>query len=339
MKGLFRAELLRLRKRRSLQVIVLAVPLLVAVISVLGYNSIYDYESLQLDPERYRQELIDSGYVLGLPPEEAEALLDQEVANYLLQMEQQAEQTRLARASFTFPYSLTMALGTGVFLLLALVLLTATTIGDEFGWGTIRTSLLASTNRRRFLLVRLLALVVTSGVILGLLLLVGAILPFLLNIPPTKLPTTLPSFDPAAFLVLLAGEAIAGIAVIAFAALVSVMFRSGALALLAVLVWVALEAAILTFLTRFPNFAGTYAEDGTFTPGTETWLLDAFPLHGITTLMQTASAAASGLARYPGEVISRDLSPVGVPIAAFATLAVVLGAFAFRRFQGMDIVE
>jgi ABC-type transport system involved in multi-copper enzyme maturation permease subunit len=336
-RGFMRAELLRLRKRRSLQVIVFAVPVLVAVITVLGYNSIY--EEPPFDPAAYRQELIDSGYLLGMPPDQAEALLQEAVESYRMNMEQQAEQTRLTRAQFAFPRSLTMALGTGVFILLALVLLTATTIGDEFNWATIRTTLLASANRRRFLLVRFAAIVTMSLLIFGMLLLVGTVVPLALNIPASKLPPTMPAFDTVALLVMLGGEAVAGLAVIAFAALVTLLLRSGALTLVSVLVWVAVEAAILTLLTRFPNFAGTWSNEGVFTPGSESWVLDVFPLRAITTLMQAAATAASGLPAYPGQPITRDLGAVGVPILSFSILAVVFAAMAFRRFQRMDIVE
>ena len=54
-----------------------------------------------------------------------------------------------------------------MFVLLALVLLTATTIGDEFGWGTIRTTLLGSSHRWRILLVRLGALWLTVAALIS----------------------------------------------------------------------------------------------------------------------------------------------------------------------------
>lgn len=336
MIGLARAELLRLRKRRSLQVIVLAVPLLVAVIMVLGYNSIY--EPPPFDEAAFRQEMLDGGFGVGMPPDELEGLLDEVVASQREQYALQEESTRPSRAAFTFPRSLTMALGTGVFILLALVLLTAATIGDEFGWGTIRTSLLASSSRRRFLLVRLGAIVVASVVILGMLLAVGTIVPLVLNIPAAKLPASMPAFDSGALLAMLAGEAIAGVAVIAFAAMITLLMRNGALALVAALVWLAVEAALLTLLMRFREFGGTYDEAG-LTPGALAWVLEAFPVRGLTTLTQTAARAASGLPSYPGEAISRDFSIVAVPIVSFMILSAVLAVVSFRRFQRMDIVE
>jgi ABC-type transport system involved in multi-copper enzyme maturation permease subunit len=328
--GLVKAEWLRLRKRRSLQVIVLGLPLLVGVIFVLGYNSIY--EQPPFDEAAFRQELIDGGFAEGMPPEELDALLAETIESQRQSYAQQEESERFTRASYSFPYSLVLVLGNGTFVLVALMLLTATTIGDEFGWATMRTSLLASSRRRRFLLVRLGSVVLAGLAIFGMLLLAGTLLPVLLNIPPSKLPATPPPFDVGAFLALLGGELVAGLAVIAFAAFITLLFRRGGLALISVLVYVAIEAAVLLFLLRFPNFS-----EGE--PPPDAWLLDAFPLRGLTRLIQTTSMAANGFPGYFGEVVSRDFSSAAVPITSFAILAVVLGALAFRRFQRMDIVE
>jgi len=335
--GLIRAELLRLRRRRSLQVIVLGLPLLVGVIFVLGYNSIYEMPAF--DEAAFRQEMIDSGFTTGVPPEEAEAMLADVVEQQRQMYAQQEESSRLVRASYVFPYSLVQVLGNGTFVLVALILLTATTIGDEFGWATIRTSLLASARRRRFLFVRLGAVAVAAVLIYGMLLVVGMVVPLFLNVPASKLPPSPPAFDAGALLVLLGGELVASLAVIAFAALVTLLLRNGGLTLVSVLVWVAVEAAILALLLRFPNFAGTSTNEGVFTPGPDAWLLDAFPLRGMTTLISTAGKAASGLPSYMGEGFARDVGPAAVPIASFAILGVILVGLAFRRFQRMDIVE
>lgn len=328
MMGLIRAEWLRLRRRRSLQVIVFAVPLLVALPFVLGYNSIYDQPAF--DEAAYRQELIDGGFGLGLPPEELEPLLQETIASQREMFEQMAGQTALLRATYAFPYSLVQVLGNGILVLLALVLLTATTIGDEFGWATIRTTFLASSNRVRFLAVRLGAMAIAGVLIFGLLLILGAVLPLLLSIPASKLPAQLPAFDGGALLVLLGGELVAALTVIAFAALVTLMLRNGALTFVAAVIWVAVEAAILTLLFRFDNFGPE---------GADKWVLEAFPLRGLNTLLQTAGRAASGLPSYPGEPVARDIGIAAVPIVSFAVLAIILAAAAFRRIRRMDIVE
>ena len=78
MNGLIRAEWLRFRKRRSLQIIVLAVPLLVAFFFVAGYASTGEMPP-PFDEVATRQRLIDEGFVLGFPPEEVEAYLAQAI--------------------------------------------------------------------------------------------------------------------------------------------------------------------------------------------------------------------------------------------------------------------
>ncbi len=330
MIGLMRAELLRLRRRRSLQAIVLAVPLIVGVLFVLGYNSIQSQPPF--DPAAYRQELIDEGFGAGLPADQLEPLLADAIEAQRQQAAQQDESERLIRATYSFPASLVQVLGSGTFVLLALILLTATTIGDEFGWATIRSSLIASSRRGPFLSVRLGAIVVAGALIFGLLLILGAVLPVVLGVAQSRLPASMPAFDGGALLVLLGGELVASALVVAFAALVTLLLRNGALTLVSVLVWVAVEAAVLTLLLRLPNF-------GQGQPPPDAWLLDAFPLRGLTTLLGQAGRAATGLPGYPGETVVRDVGVALVPISSFAILAAILFAFAFRRFSRMDIVE
>jgi ABC-type transport system involved in multi-copper enzyme maturation permease subunit len=271
-----------------------------------------------------------------VPPEELEAILHDQVEGQRQMMAQVAEQSAVQRATFTYPYSLVLVLGSGAFVMLALILLTATTIGDEFGWATLRTVLVASSHRRRFLVVRFAALATCAILIFGMLLLVGILLPLALSIPASKLPSSLPAFDGGAFLVLLAGEILGAFLVIAFAALVTLVARNGALTLVAALVWVAVEAAVLTALVRLPNF-GISTIDGS--PPPDAWLLDAFPLRGLSTIGQTVGKAASGLPAYPGDVFTRDPGAALVPFVSFTILIVLLVAASFRRFSRMDIVE
>ena len=334
MSGLFRAEWLRLRKRRSLQVIVVGVPLLIGVLFVLGYSSIYRQEPF--DAAQYRQQLIDEGFLVGMPPEEAEALLDETVEQARQSYAMSEEAEALQRARFLFPYSLAQVLGSAILVLAALVLLTVTAIGDELSWGTIRTTLLASGHRRPLLFVRLAAVAIAGALMLGLALLLGAVLPFVLNVRGGRLPTSLPAFDIGAFLVLLGGLMIIALTVIGFGALATLTFRSGPLALVAIPVYIAVEAAMLLALLRFPNIGG---DPSTGEPGPDAWILDVFPLRGLTTLTDSASKAAMGLPMYPGEPFSRDMSGVAVPVVSFVIIGLVFSALAFRRFQRMDIVE
>ena len=337
MRALIRAELLRLRKRRTLQVIVLGVPVVVGLLFIMNFTSIQSLPPF--DEAATRQELIDMGYVVGLPPEEAERLLDETVGQWRQSHEQAQRELELQRASFAFPYSIVKVLTNGPFVFAALLLLTATTLGDDLGWGTVRTNLLASGNRRRVLAARLTCIAAAGSLMFALLLLVGSLLPFLINVTGSGLPAELPPLDVGALLFLLVGELLAAFAVMGFAALATLVFRSGPLALVALPVWFAVEAAILVTLLRFPNFSGRQGPDGNWIPGQDAWLLEAFPLRGLTTLIDTAARAASGLPRYLGEPMPGDLTLAMPVTVTFAALAVVLLAAGFRRFQRMDIVE
>ena len=138
MRGVIRAELLRLGKRASLLLIAGAVPILAIVFFGLASASVYDPPPF--DPAEIRQMLIDSGYVIGLPPDEAERQLNDYIENERRNFEQMLDNTRRYRASFAFPQSIVSMLGSAYLLVLALALVAATTLGDEFSWGTIRTN-------------------------------------------------------------------------------------------------------------------------------------------------------------------------------------------------------
>jgi len=325
--SLVRAEWLRLRKRTSLLVIVLAVPLLGAFFFLAGFASIS--EQPPFDPAATRARLIAEGYGQGLPPDQAEQLIQDSVNAERSQWESDEARFDLQRQRFAFPQGIVTTLASSAMLSFALILLTATTLGDEFGWGTIRTSLLASSRRRSFLAVRLGALALAAAGILILLVVLGAILPLLLGAVGARLPATT-AVDGGALGVAVIGQLVASLAIIAFAALVTVLLRSGSLTLVAMLVYVAIEAAILTLLIRFEPFQDK---------ANLAWLLDALPVRGISTLTNTTLRAASGLASFPGETVDRSLEPAIVPIVALIAWTALFAAVAFRRFQRMDIVE
>ena len=322
------AELLRFRKRRSLQVIVFAIPLLVAFFFAAGFLSIKDIPVF--DPVAFRQDLIDQGCCIGMDPETQEAFLGDMVANEQSNYHQQDTLIRNQRAIFAFAQSVVTALGNGPILLLALILLTATTIGDEFAWGTIRTSLLASSRRRAFLGVRLGGLALTSIAVIVLMMIVGTVMPFVLGVAGSRLPEPMPAVDPGALIVLAVGLLLASLMAIGFAALVTLLLRSGSLTLVGGLVYLAIEAAILTLLTRFEAFQEK---------GALAWALDAFPLHGMSTLFRVAGEAASGIRAFSGPITDRSIDGTLVPLVALAVWTVVLASLAMWRFQRMDIVE
>ena len=328
MKGLARAEWLRFRKRRVLLLIVIAVPLLAAFLFFASYAS-NAYVPPPFDPEEVRARSIAEGYFAGLPPDELEAAIVQEIESERANYEQSLEQLAITRARYAFPQSVVILLGNAEFMFVALVLLTALSIGDEFGWGTVKTALLASSHRRRLLFVRLLALALVAAVMLALLVILGAILPGVLALAGAQLPTT-QSLDPVGLIALLFGQLLISTMVIAFAALTTLLIRSGSLTLVACLVYVLVETAVIGLLTRLESFQYE---------GVNEWLLDVLPLRGTFTLIGVATRATGGLPSYAGEVIDRDLGAAQVPFAALALWAGLFATLAFRRFSRMDIVE
>jgi len=326
--SLLRAEWIRFRRRPTIQVIVLAVPLLAGFMFLSGVASVGP-EPPAFDAAAARAELIAQGYGLGLPPADLEKALDEAVEAQRYPFELALEQYRLARSTFAFPQGIVTLLGSGALVLFGILLLTATSLGDEFGWGTIRTVLLASNHRARLLLVRLGLLFGIGAALIGTLAVLGAVLPLVvsaLGAPPVEVP----DLDLAAVTVLVLGDLGAMFVVLAFAAMVTALVRSGSLTLVLLLVYVAIEAAILTVLLRFQAF-----QDG----GGMAWLLDAFPLRGFSRLTTIAGEIAAGVPRFPGEAVPTDLSPTLVPLVAFVIWGALFLAVAYRRFTRMDIVE
>jgi ABC-type transport system involved in multi-copper enzyme maturation permease subunit len=328
LRGLLRADWLRFRKRRGLQLIVIAVPLLASFFFLTSYRSNADSVP-PFDPQAFRQELIDEGAVQGATPEEATQMLDQLVDSQRQQTIQMQAQQDLFLSRFAFPESIVTVLGSASFVFFALVLLTATTIGDEFSWGTIRTSLLASSDRRRLLLVRLAVLVGIAVVLFTIIVLLGILLPALLVAGGATFKPG-PTVDPGALVVLVAGNLVVAATVICFAALGTLIVRSGSLTLVVVLAYVAIEAAALALLLRFKEFQ----QAGAFE-----WTLNLLPGHGSVALFTAASRAAGGMPDYLDEVVVRDLGAAALPLAALTVWAVLFAALAFGRFTRMDIVD
>lgn len=337
MSGLIRAEWIRFQGRRALFLIVLAVPLLAAFFFMTSYSSIVP--RLTFDEQTVRQEFIDQG-VLLVPPdqaENAEALLTQMIDQRRADAGQEQARVEALRARFAFPQSLLTVLTSAPYVFFAMILLTATMIGDDFSWGTVRTSLIASSDRRRLLLVRFGFLTVVATVLVAILIVLGIALPTLLAATGTSLPAA-PALDAGGFMVLLIAEVLVAVAVIGFAALATLLVRSGGLTLVVALVYVAIEGAINALLLRFEAFqpAGTF---GRQTDGPDAWVLNLFPVRGTLTLLDRANQAAGALPSFPGQVVLRDLEAVRLPFTSVLVVAAIVTALAFRRFSRMDIVE
>ncbi|HEX5465197.1 MAG TPA: hypothetical protein VFW92_00830 [Candidatus Limnocylindrales bacterium] len=125
MRSALAAEWLRLRRRRDLLLLLIALPVLVVVGLVTSYQGISS----------------SFGFPPGPTPAEVLAAIAERQAGY------------------AFPASISTAFGFGPILALIGILLGAFLLGAEFGWGTLRGALLADGRRGHFLVARWIALV------------------------------------------------------------------------------------------------------------------------------------------------------------------------------------
>jgi ABC-type transport system involved in multi-copper enzyme maturation permease subunit len=326
--GLLRAEWLRFRKRRALQILVIAIPVLIAFFYLAGFRNTTSYLPF-FDEQVARQQLIEGGQIDGIPPDQVDEMLRQMVDSERTNYEQALAQFRVQQSGFAFPQSLLVVLGSATYAFLALILLAATTIGDEFSWGTIRTSLLASSNRSRLLLGRLLSLGAVAGFIFAVTLLLGALLPLILASTGSVLPPA-PAVDFRWLAILVLADLVISMTVISFAAMVTLVVRSGALTLVVALAYVAIEGVTNGLLLRFEPFQDK---------GDLQWLLNVLPFRATVTVLDTLAGAAGRVEPFPGDFGSSDPGAAWLPLAALVAWGAVFMAIAFWRFRRMDIVE
>jgi len=308
---------------------VIAVPVVIAFFYLTGFRG-SDAGIIPFDEAAFRQQMIDEGSLNGLPPDEAEAQLQQMIDNERTGYQQMIDQIRRTQSTYAFPQSFIVVLGFATFAFLALTLITATTVGDEFGWGTIRTSLLASSDRRRFLLARVLSLVGVAAVLFAVVLLLGVLLPSVLAVTGSNLPAA-PPVDTGWLAVLVLADLVISVTLIGFATMATVLVRSGSLALVAVLIYVAIEGALLSLLTRFEVFQDT---------GDLHWVLNLFPFRATVTILDKLAAAAGRIEISPfGSNVPSDPGAALLPLGALAVWGAMFLAIAFWRFRRMDIVE
>ena len=96
------------------------------------------------------------------------------------------------REPYAFPQSLLAVLAGAWPVPLACLFLGAATVGGDFGWGTIRTALLAWSDRTGWLVARLLSLAALAAFMLAAVLVVGALLPLVLIVAGEQLPAVDP---------------------------------------------------------------------------------------------------------------------------------------------------
>jgi hypothetical protein len=171
MLSLVRADWFRIRRRWDVWIIVLGIPAL----------ALFAYVSGALSSGNMQVQI--SGDV---PPE------------FQAQMAAQDAAMRAFNAlPYQFPRSIVTVLeGATTWLVIGAAFLTASLIGHEFGWGTIRNVVLFQPDRSRYLAVRLLWIVGLVVAIFLALVALGALLPALVRVDPGD-PAALTNLDPS----------------------------------------------------------------------------------------------------------------------------------------------
>ena len=219
MIGLLRAEWLRLRKRRDIWLVALALVALAIPTYASGLSGA----------------LNGGGFPADFPPDA------------IAQIKEQARQLLLR---FAFPLSIGSVVQDSQILALALVAyLAAAVTGAEFAYGTIRTSLVAHADRRGFLIVRLAAMTVAGVLLIALLVVLGALLPLGAALLGSSLPAVA---DPN--IGSLAGTVgvmfLATCFVIGLTTLWAVLTRNAVIALVLTIAYTLLEGAVVGLIVR-----------------------------------------------------------------------------------------
>ncbi len=332
MRALLRADWLRLRRRIDLWIIVIGVLVIAGASFLNGYAGDVQ-DPPPFDRAAYTKELVDSGMFVGLTQAEQDEQLRQLIADAQAGAEagnaQHETDQAVALQRYGMPQAPLTVLSSSLFALIALALIASLAVGDEFRFGTLRTSLLAAADRRRFLAARMISLLlVTLGMFLALML-VAIVLSAGLAVVGAELPVAAPIDLPAAIGLVLA-DILAASVVILLTALLSLLMRSGALAFLVALLVLLLDL----FLSQLSAFRAL----GSDTP------LAAVPQLSLANSMRTLQAvlghAAGGLAFADVPVSNGplDLGP-GALALIVAGWGVVFLFVADRRIRRMDVVE
>ncbi len=332
MSALLRADWLRFRRRREFWIIAIAVCLFSSVSFLAAYRSdAADPTWFSTDPVQIRQEILSYSEFGGMTQAEVDAQIDQMVADQLVQNRFQSDEweahQRISLQKYDVSQSAFTILGSGLMPMLALVLGASLAVGDEFRYGTVRTSLLAAGNRRRFLGARLVSLFVSTVGLFAILVLIGVVLGLGLRIVGAELAPVTTPIDPLSGLFWLGAQFLTTMALIALAVALSVFLRSGALPLLLILI----AAFVELFVANLPIFG-----PGEFLAGVPQGFLTTSIRMLTTVLGYQTHAVALADAEVPTTAIDLPLVVVAGIIAAWGLLFLVV---ADRRFRSMDVVE
>ena len=289
MRGHLRADIIRLRGRWDAWAFLVAVPVLAALGFLEGYVNVASHYGW--DPS-------------GPEPPEIVTLMAAE------------------RATYAFPHSLLVMLGSTPWVLFAMFFLVATTVGLDYGWGTIRTSLIVSPDRARLLASRALAIAAIGVALIAVLLLLGVVLPQVLPLTG-EVPPPSPDVAPE----LLGGAVAAAMVALAFwvalAALLAVVTRGPSLPFLLVLVYILVEG-VVGGLAMWRD-TGLQLVSG------------SLPFASVMALIAgSTDPSRYGLAAADPAVFDR---PLMVSFAVVAAWAVVFLVAAIVRHRGMDVRE
>jgi len=290
MRHLLAADRVRFGRRRDLWILVALVPVILAVMFVADFNGV------TTPPQN--QFFID-------PPDPVleEQLRAQMLTEWRAGLERQLP-------GFAFPASLLkMAGNIGPVVLLSIYLATALVAG-EFEWGTVRTVHLTA-SRGRTLAVRVGVVVGLIAVAVGIALLLGAIVPFFLQVegvPLQQYAAPIPDFWAG-----MASRLAVQLPFIAVPVLMAVIARSIGFAFLLTLLFFVADIAI----TGAPFWSSSPAP----------WVPAV-----------TASGSISRLLGGPDTPIAA-LAPVAVSFAAVLAWAVVPVLVAIARFRRIDLDE
>ncbi len=218
MSGLLRAEWLRLRKRRDLWIVALAV--------------------VALSIPTYFSGLANTGHI-PIPPGDIPPDVLAEI--------RQRQQLRLI---YAFPQSIGTVVQNGQILALALIAyLAAAVTGADFAYGTIRTSLVAHADRAGFVLVRLVGIAVAAVLLIVLMVALGVVLPAVAVLAGTDLPTVAEP-DIGRLLGVVGASLLASLFLIGLTTLFALVIRNAAIALVLTIAYAFVEGAVVGLIVQ-----------------------------------------------------------------------------------------
>ncbi len=330
MRALLRADWFRLRRRKDLWIMVIGVGLVAAFGFISGYRSDVA-DPPPFDQAQFEQMLDSGGFTIdGVAPGDLAQMRQQMIDEARASSQQQLADRNLQQLTdlqkYVFPQSIATVIGLGIVPVIVLILMMSILLGDEFRFGTIRTSLLAAGDRRRFLATRLLLFAILAGAVYLGLVGLATVLSLGLVVTGAELAPATIGLDIGSTAALIAAELGVLLVGLVLAALVTVVTRN-ALSFLLIGIGIGIEVAI----TALPVFL----------PGQPLDLARQVFLTSEVRLLLSRLAAAShaislSSATPPGPTDSIGPAFEIAVIVAWGVLFVVL---ADRRIRRMDVVE